>query len=288
MTLSVKPSNKPLQAITQGDIESLRGNILGEWEDEETGEIYRFSATDKKIGEILPPREVFDQRIEQVKEKIESIKETKIFKWQNPDTGEIVKQEKFRRLKEPFEFVGKEYALVNAEEEIARLEKEITELKIERDGGKLPLVEQYDPAGFGELSSSNKAGPITVMVSRPDGYSYKYDQAVFDGRRITAKRTYRDVRDIENLKLPERIRNQAIDNGWNPPGWLDLDTSIDAETGDMVLEGSTWALHVTYSSFFGDPPNIDRIHSPYPRSRVLQKSGTGFEVAEGAASNFVP
>lgn len=288
MTLGVKPSDSPLRAITEEDIKTLRGNILGEWTDKETGEIYVFSATNQEIGEILAPREVFDEKIEQIRDKIKSVEKTKIFKWQNPVTGKVVKQEKYRRLKEPFEFLGKEYALDNAKEEMARLNKEIEELKVERDGGKLPPVNQYDPAGFGDIKDTKGAGPITVHVTRPDvGYSYTYDEAIFDGRRISAKRTYRDVKDIDP-KIPERIRNQLINNSWNPPGWLDLEASIDVETGDMVLEGSKWALHVTYSGFFGSPPDVDRIHSPHPWSRVLRKGGTVFDVAEGAADSFVP
>ncbi|WP_136657210.1 hypothetical protein [Nitratireductor sp. XY-223] len=288
VTLGVQPSRQPLQAITQEDIEFLRGNILGEWTEKRTGEIYVFEASDQKIGEVLPPGEVFDDRIAQIKDRIKSIRSAKVFQWENPKTGEVVKQETYRRLKEPYEFVGEEYALEDAEEKMAALEGEIAALEKERDGGNLLPRDKHDPVGFEEFLASGDGRPIKVTVTRPDGYSYTYDEALFDGRRIAAKRTYTDLMDLTNERLPDRIKKQLIDNGWNPPGWLDLDASIDAETGDLVLEGGKWSLKVTYSAFFGDPPDVDRIHSPWSSGRLLSKEGADYEVAEGAASDFVP
>jgi hypothetical protein len=60
------------------------------------------------------------------------------------------------------------------------------------------------------------------------------------------------------------------------------------ETGQMILDGHQWSMKVTYSSYFGDPPEIDRIHTPYSWNVTLSKGGAVFKVAEGAAENALP
>jgi len=285
--LKVKPSDDPVKVLTSSDLESLKENIIGKWKSED-GTIFEFSATTKQAGEIRPPKEVFNKQIERNKEKIKTIKSSKIFKWRNKKTGEIIQQEKFHNLKEPFEYLGEKFAIENAQEEIAKLEEKITELMRERDGADLPLVDKHDPAGFSEASSSNGARPITITVTLTNGHVYTYDEAVFDGRRINAKRTYRVVPDLTNQKLPEIIKTKLVTQGWNPPGWLELDASIDAETGEVILDGLQWSMKVTYSSFFGDPPDIDRIHTPYSWNVTLSKDGAAFKIAEGAAEDLVP
>ncbi len=271
ITLDTTPAQNPVQVMTATDIEVIRSNanILGEWQTED-GTIYIFSAAAEKAGEVRPPREFFDKQIEQLKEKAETIKNTKIFEWQNTKTLEIVRQKKLRKLKEPFDWIGEKYALENAEEEIAALETKITELEAERDGATLPPVKRFDPAGYKEMKASEGARTITVHVTRPNGYSYSYDEAAFDGRRITARRTYKTVEDFTNQKLPTIIKQRLIRDGWEPPGWLELEASVDVETGDLLLEGLRWSGHVTYSSFFGSPGEISSIHTPYSSALRLE------------------
>lgn len=287
ITLDTTPAKNPVQAMTAADIEMMRANILGEWTAED-GHIYTLSAAEEKAGEIRPPREFFDDQIEQAKDKIESIKDTKIFKWINPDSGKIVRQEKFRRLKEPYDYLGEEYALDGAEEKIAALEAKITELEAERDGTTLPPVKRFDPAGYKDMKSSDGSRTITVHVTRPDDYSYIYDEAAFDGRRITARRTYTVIKDFSNERLPKVIKNMLLNDGWEPPGWLELEASVNAETGDLLLEGLKWSLHVTYSSFFGTGYEISSTHTPYSTPQILKREGGVFNVAEGADNDFVP
>lgn len=287
-SLHVEPSEVPLASLDDEEFNELRGNILGEWVDRETGEIYTISAGTESVGEANPPPEFFDEKIAQIKERIKSIESAKIFVWKNNATGEIVKQEKFRRLDEAFDYVGQQLALDDAEEKIAALNGEIAQLEQDRIDAAPKPVNQHDPGGFEALAASGDAQPIVVSVLRTDGYRYTYDEALFDGRRIAAKRTYRDIRDISNLELPMRIREQLISGGWAPPGWLQLDASFNAETGGLILDGGKWALKVTYSSFMGDPPDVSSIHTPWPSGRVLERPGSAFEVAEGAAIDFIP
>lgn len=286
-SLGVRPVHPAFSVLTDDDIETLGGNILGTWHGA-NGDVYEISAGSEQTASVRPPREFYDRKIEELQEKVKDIKATLEYRWQNPKTGEVVRQTKFRRLQEPFEYHGKAYASETGEEEIANLESAITKTKSERDGYKPPPVDRYDPAGFARVSGSVDSQAITVTVTRADGYSYTYDSAAFDGSRISAKRTYRDLRDLTNEDLPDVIKSKLISGGWNPPGWLELDASIDTETGGLALDGSRWSLHVTYSSFFGGAPDVDRIHSPESDAVGLRRDDTGFQTADGAAAGLVP
>jgi len=284
LDLDITSSNGPPRALTATDIEALRATILGEWQTEDDT-VYRISASDERSGDIRPPREFFDKQIDKIKDKVKSIKETKIFKWLNPETGQFVRQETFRRLKDPFEYLGDGYALDDGEARIKALETEISALEFERDGGNLALKDKYDPAGFKKLSGAQGARAISIKVRRSDGYTYSYDEAVFDGRRISAKRTFTTLRDVDNLRLPNEVRRQII-KSWAPPGWLQMDASIDIQTGTIVLNGATWTLHVTYSSSLGGSPKVESIQTPYSNPLFLRRDGDNSNIAEGASKDF--
>lgn len=287
MILDTAPTENPLQLMTAEDIEGMRANILGEWTAED-GTVYTFSAAEEIAGDVLLPREHYEEKIEKVKDDLKAVKSAKVFKWENPENGKIIEQEKYRRLKEPFEYLGEDYALDDAEDKIVALEKEIADLEAERDGMTLPPVRRFDPAGYRDMKSSEGSRTISVHVKRPDGHVYTYDEAAFDGRRITARRTYKVIEDFSNQKLPKIIKEMLLRDGWEPPGWLDLEAFIDIETGNLVLEGQKWALKVTYSSFFGTDHEIKSTHTPWPTPQLLKRDGGKFEVAEGAAKDFVP
>lgn len=80
-----------------------------------------------------------------------------------------------------------------------------------------------------------------------------------------------------NERLPKIIKSMLLSDGWEPPGWLEMKASVDAETGDLMLEGIRWSLHVTYTSFFGTDYGIKKIHTPYSMPQLLKREGGVFE-----------
>ncbi len=272
MSIRVSPSKNPVNVLVAADIKNLEKNLIGKWKAKD-GTVFEFSEGNKLKGEINPSREFFDQQIEKAKERIKAVKKAKIFEWQNSETKEVIQQKKFRRLKEPFNYLGEKYAFENAEEEIAKHKKQIDMLMIERNRVNLLPKDKHDPTGFKDVASSG-GHPITITVTLTNGHIYTYDDAVFDGRRICAKRTCRVVPDLPNQKLPDIIKRQLVNGDWYPPGWLELDASIDAETGELILDGLQWSMRVTYSSYLGDPPIVDSIHTPYSWDVTLNNMET--------------
>ena len=52
-----------------------------------------------------------------------------MFQWRNTETGETILQDKFKRLREPFEYLGEAYRQPDAEQQIERIENSIQELE---------------------------------------------------------------------------------------------------------------------------------------------------------------
>ena len=283
--IALKPDPKPRRVYTKEELNRIRASVLGEWTDEHSGDIYTITATDKDTGIIRPTKEWYNEQIRQTRERLRQTKNAKEFVWEDPKSGEIVRQKRFRRLKEPYVYKGENPLIEDAKERIAELEAKIKELEDERDGKMLPPVEKHDPVNFKTNKKSKGAKLIKVHVHRKDGYNYIYDQASFDGREVAAKRTYKKIEDIQD-KLPLIIRKQLIAS-WSPPGWLGLNATLDPSSGEIQIEGARWSLHVTYSAMFGDY-EVSRIHTPYPHPVLLKRITGKYKTAWGAADKLYP
>lgn len=262
VALAVAPADEPVTAYSAADLRHLSTAIFGEWLDAR-GNVWRISSQTPQRAEP-PQRESGPTPAEKVKDKqheIDRILASKAYVWRNPDSGEETRQERFRRLKEPWIYLGEQFGEENAKQRMATLEAEIAELSKE---ARKPLVEQYDPIGFTEAP----AQPVTVRVKEAGGYTYNYDEARFDGRRVLARRTLRDRRDITDL--PAGVITQLIAS-WSPPEWIELETAIDPASGKTIVDGLWWRLHVTYSSSFGMAGDVQSIHTPWNRPLTLQK-----------------
>lgn len=282
LDVALAPGAVPAHILTAADLERLRASILGEWRTS-AGAVWRISAGEPRAGEIRPTREQYEREIADAKARLKEIEEAREFVWEDPASGEIVRQRRFRRLSEPFVYKGERFLVADAEAQIEKLKAEIAALEAERDGAGQPPAQRFDPVGHKESRRSPGARPVRIEVRQSSGYGYAWDEASFDGRRVTARRTYRDVRDI-NLELPAAIKRQLIAS-WSPPGWLELEATIEPASGTLTLAGREWALHVTY---FEDGPEVEGIHTPYSRAVRLERPGTQYWMAYGAADNALP
>ena len=186
-------------------------------------------------------------------------------------------QDKFKRLKELFEFLGQDFRRADGTEEIARLQKRIAEIR----AASTPLpVDANDPVRMNEMGAGGEAQPLGIRVTDTDGYSWTYDSAVLSAGRITAKRTLRDMRDATNL--PKKVMRQAIAS-WSPPEWIELEVRVEVDTRQVYMTGQRWRMHVTYD---GDSHEIGSIHTPYPRNLRLGRAA--LKVAQGAAKDQKP
>jgi hypothetical protein len=266
--LSVVPWDDPIKPMTAEDLENMARNIYGEWYDQE-GNLWIVGQPEGSPAGPTPPaprrEETPARKIAALEDRINEIKNSRIYVWENPQTGEVVKQERFKRLQEPFEYKGQDFASPKAQEETARLKQEIQELSRTKS---TPPVQAHDPAGFDEAQASARARAI--RLSREDsasGHTVVYDEAIFAGSKITARRTLTDVRELGGL--PERVKQQLVAR-WSPPEWLELTLEQDEKTGDLWFEGQRWRLHVTYD---GDTHEVERIHTPYSTPLKLTEEG---------------
>ncbi|MDZ4737235.1 MAG: hypothetical protein SGJ07_12895 [Rhodospirillaceae bacterium] len=288
MTTTIAPAETPARTYTERDFERIRASIFGEWRDQDDA-IWTIAPVgeDTGLGEIQRSPAAIDAEIEALEAQIDEIQKAKEFVWQDPTTGEIIRQQRFRRLDLPWEFVGEEALVPNAEQEVAERREQIAALEAEKSGTSLPPVQQYDPAGFGAAQKAAGAVPVAIEVAQADGYRYRWDEALFDGKRITARRTFRDIRDY-NKQLPETIMQQLI-AGWSPPGWVELEAVLDVATAVVTLSGDQWSLHVTYGGdMFGENLTVESIHTPYASDLSMSRSGSAEHVAWGAPDDALP
>lgn len=285
LVLSAAPTGDAPAVLTEGELRLVRASILGTWHDGDT--LYRFTASDARGGGIRADPSALDDVLRGLHDRIQTLREAKVYVWRNADTGRLERQDRFRRLEEPYQYVGEEYAETDAEARIAELEEDVAALEAERD--EASPVGRHDPAGIEEALRSVDSLPVEVSVLRPDGYAYRFDEAKFDGRRLVARRTYRDVRDADNVSLPGAVRRQLVTE-WSPQSWLDLRATLDPATGSVSVAGSLWSQKVTYSSgaLGTGEPKVESVHSPHPKPLRLHRPGVERHVAEAGRLDAPP
>jgi len=242
-------------------------NIKGKWQ-EDDGTVWEITGTDATI-EYNNTVVDSNKEILQLKQKIKDMENQKHYIWENINTGERIKQTKFKRLDERFDYLGEALVDENGDKEIKRMKNKVNSLA----NNQLP-VDSYDPNFI--QSSGNKEGAesIDVKVTFSNGYSYRYEQAMISQGVIRAKRTLKDMRDI--TELPKSIVSQLI-SSWSPPEWIELEAAVNSDNSQVYLRGKRWRLHVSWSPLYDE---ISSIHSPY--SRKLNISKPGIKSAEGA------
>lgn len=280
---ALAPGQSVARTLTAADLERLRASILGEWKAED-GSAMRISAAEADAGDVRPTREQYEREIAALQARIKELKEAKEFVWEDPNSGEIVRQRKFRRLNDPFVYKGERLLVPDAPAQIEKLMAELAQLEAERDGASLLPAERDDPVGYENNQKGANARPVRIEVTEADGHAYVWDEASFDGRRIAARRTLRVLRDLQ-AALPEEVKRQLLAS-WSPPAWLDLEATVDARSGALRLSGQYWGLHVTYS---GDDYSVRRIDTPFVVERQRwEREGVRYLSAYGAADAALP
>ncbi|MFQ5619013.1 MAG: hypothetical protein ACE5FR_08570 [Rhodospirillales bacterium] len=274
-TLTVRPSDSAMSVLTDEDLRRLKGAIFGKWRNG-NGDIWEISASGGGSPSQEPAVRPRD-RIAELERQIERIWSDKVFRWKNTGTGEVVVQDKFKRLKEGFKFLGQDFRRPDAKKEITRLQKRIEELHAASN--RLP-VDSYDPVRMG-VPTGGEAQSLRIRVTDTDGYAWTYDTAVLSVGRITAKRTLRDIKDI-GPHLPGDVRRQLV-TSWSAPEWIELEVRVEGKSRQVYMTGLRWRLHVTYDGFL---ESVKRIHTPYSRNLRLERAS--LKVAEGAAKDQKP
>lgn len=292
LTTALSLDDNPVSVLTEADFVEISRSIWGDWTDN-SGWVWTIAPrdeSDRDAGDVPPtPAEIRDEiaRLKARKTEIENAKE---FVWFDPSTDQVVRQENFRRLSEPWEFRGEQPLIADAAEQIAALTAEIEDLERSLSGAdKLP-VEADDPISY-EDSVERGAVSVSLLTTLPDGHSYDWPDARFDDRTLRARRTATDVRDSFNPALPEGIVAELVAS-WSPPTWIIVNAKIDAASRELTLEGEYWGLHVAYSGgFMGmDSASVSSIHTPFATSLIMTSDAdtVAYKSDWGAADSAFP
>jgi len=283
VALAVKAVDDGLSVLTDAEIAEISKSLFGRWREPfdsvNPGTVWDIEPAAGSATNSEDTGNTLDRQISRLQDEIERLRNDKAYRWQNPESGETIAQAKFKRLKEPWEYLGEAPADPDAERKIAERQAKIEDLQAQR--GNLPSYSD-DPIRMEETLARN-AGTQTLTISKTygDGFRVTYDQALISEGKITARRILRDVRDITNL--PAALTRKLIAS-WSPPEWIELRIRVDPKTKQPYLEGLRWRLHVTYSAGLfgmGGDYDIDSIHTPYNEDLRLVQGDVA--VAEGAA-----
>lgn len=282
----------PVSVLTEADFVEISRSIWGDWEDE-NGWLWTIAPrdeSDQDAGDVPPtPAEMRDE-IARLKARRTELENAKEYVWFDPSTEQVVRQENFRRLPEPWEFRGEQPLIADAADQIAELTAEIDGLERSLSGADQLPVEADDPVNY-EDSVEQGAISVNLLTTLPDGHSYDWPDAIFDGRTLRARRTATDVRDSFDPVLPAGIVAELVAS-WAPPVWIFVDAKIDTSSREMTLAGEYWGLHVTFSGgFMGmGSPSVSSIHTPFgvPLNMTSQSDEVAYKSDWGAADTALP
>ena len=259
------PDPEPVTEVTPEQRARTARLVFGTWIDQDGNS---WIIRDSENPDAAPENDTERKRarIEELQSQINEARRTQIHVWVAPGGGEVIQEGRLKRLDEPFRY-DRERSQAALAEKIAPLQSELDQLKSELAPAP---VDQHDP--LREQGRQVERRPITVEVIQKNGYRFVYDRAYFDGERVTARRTLRDVRDIDDL--PQWVINGIIAN-YQAPEWIELKTTYDPRRKSVKLGGTWWRLKVTYSPTW---QTISGIHTPWNRPLSFQWRGSGATV----------
>lgn len=267
---SAKPLPDPIRPLGSTELASrdalLERSMTGKWTSE-NGDVWEFKASEPSSSGFFGggKKEMSDEDKqaalrEDKQARLTELKAKKVYIWKERASGDEVMQEAFKRLDDKHDYVGEGYPQ-KVKDEIAELERDMAALG--KAAKPLPMKE-HDPAAMKDMSGG---GPVTVTVTEASGYTYTFDEALHKGSVITARRTLRNKKDINDL--PQTIIDQLVAS-WNAPEWIKAEIVQDTRTGDLSLALEVWRLNVTYN---GMSMQVGSIHTPWSRQYHMKKDG---------------
>ena len=272
----------PPRALTARELEDRKASILGTWENEKY--VWQISASNEAAGAVRRSAQIIRKEIDALRSEIAEMRRSVEYIWEDSEGGEIIRQEKFRRLEAPWAYKGEKSLVADIEKEVADREKKIAKLEAEARGEDRPMAEKLDPIAFERVKASPAARPLQIAVSTKGAQcDYQFREAYFDGRRLVARRTHDAICSL-NKGLPPKIMSDLIAS-WEPPSWLLMRADYSAD-GKLDLKGANWGLRVSYNP---DEMQISKIFDPYASEQIAFVDGGGKSfVALGAAETMWP
>ena len=251
----------PVTRITPAMQTEINANVFGVWSGNDGAQWMIRGGGEIEVAARAKtdPAALALEQIESARQQLAVLERDKVYIWVDPEGGEVI-QKKFKRLGPPFRYDRTRSENMH-KAETAALRQRIASAQSEL---QLPPVRQHDPLKLKVKSGSAKHA-VEIEVWEASGRRYLYDEAAFDGKRLTASRTLRDVADITDL--PKWVIDSLIAS-WSPPEWIEFEARFNPRDKSVSLEGLWWRLNVTYDPSY---QNIGSIHTPYSKPVVLQR-----------------
>ena len=280
LTAAADPARPP-KALSAVEIEDRALSILGTWEAD--GMTMDIRAADAAAGEVRRSAALVRREIEAERARIAQLRNAKEFVWRNPQTDEIVRQQRFRRLSDPWVYDGERALAADVDAQVAEAESRIARLEAELTGDDRPTAEKLDPIAFEAVKRHPAARALRIDVREGDACRYACEDAWFDGRRLVGRRTHGHPCTV-NRTLPAKVAAELIAR-WSPPHWLLLRADY-ADDGALSLEGAHWGLYVAYDP---EDETVNRVFGPHAaRPAAFREGGGRTYVAFGAAAGTRP
>jgi hypothetical protein len=259
LAFTVAPDKAPITRLTPDEQAAISADVFGVWSGSDGAQwMIRGGGEIEAIARARPdPIAQAAADLDRARERLRVLEKEKVYIWVEPGGGEVI-QKKFKRLPSPFRYDRERSENANRDEiEALRARIAVAEGEL-----KLPPVRQYDPM---RLRNGDGGRAVAIDVVETGGRTHSFDQAAFDGARLTASRTLRAAADITDL--PDWVISGLI-KSWSPPEWVELEAKYNPRARTVHLEGLRWRLNVTYDPQYQD---ISSIHTPYSEPLVLRR-----------------
>lgn len=235
-----------------------RASIYGDWINRIDGSKWLIMPADGRAVEPLPDaaatgaNDAALARIAEIDREVETLvgNET-FFVWRNVETGAEERQERFRRLKDPWEYLGESTGADDSKATVAALSEVRAALM-----ATLDPVANFERAPALPDAGAEGVADLTIYYSSK-GHIDLIDAARFDGVAIKGREALQHFEDY--APLPESVIRQLIEN-YLPENWFEMRPELDTATREWTMQGKYWSQHVTYG---GDDLKVKSIHSPY-------------------------
>jgi hypothetical protein len=261
LAYDVEADAAPVTRITPSMQAQINADVFGVWRGSDGAQwmIRGGQEIEAAARAKADPATLALEQIDRDRQQVAALEKDKVYIWVDPQGGEVI-QKKFKRLGPPFRYDRARSDNMH-KAEITALKERISAAEKTL---QLPPVKQHDPLKL-KNSPAETRRAIEIEVWESSGRRYLYDEAAFDGKRLTASRTLRDAADITDL--PKWVVDGLIAS-WSPPEWIDLEAKFNPRDKSVRLEGLWWRLNVTYDPAY---QNINGIHTPYDKPLILQR-----------------
>ena len=232
----------------------LRKSILGDWL-MTGGHVLSIAASESRAGEVAADPKAVAEEVSALRAEQQRLRDRVAYVWRNTETGAVERQERFRRLSDPWEYDGEQPMVGDLDERLAALDARIAALTGAADGPP-PAAMRFDPSGVNEVKADPRARPVT-LVFVPDALCpIPFDEAWFDGRRLAGRTTLTAACQM-NEALPGPIRSQLAGRGWDSPYWLLAEVTSGEADRYLELRVASFGMLVTYDP---DAMKVRRVH----------------------------